>query len=78
MEKRLILTCNEESVLAREVPPMTVSNHGQALSKSDIAKRLAFINLCREFQSRTGHPLCKTDKAVLARYKAELKQDGAI
>lgn len=70
--KRLILTCNEDGVLVKKVSPMTESNQGQGLSRPDIAKRLKFIDLCKEFQSRTGNSLCITDESVLKRFTAEL------
>lgn len=48
------------------------------LSKQDLKKRAAFLELCKEFQARTGHPLCPKDKAQVAQFTIDLKLAGVL
>jgi len=48
------------------------------LTPRALKKRQDFLALCREFQARTGHPLCRIDTAVVKQYTADLKNAGML
>jgi hypothetical protein len=48
------------------------------LTRHELDHRIYFLDLCKEFTSRTGHPLCETDKRQIEKYTIDLKLAGEL
>jgi len=85
MAKRIILPVTEDGNDFADYDQATMDRVNRQIDsvqaksgKLDLKKRQDFLALCREFQARTGHPLCKIDAALVKQYTADLKNAGML
>ena len=85
MAKRIVLPVTEDGNDFADYDQATMDRVNRQIDsvqaksgKLDLKKRQDFLALCKEFQARTGHPLCRIDTALVKQYTADLKNAGML